>query len=177
MDDDEVGFEYYLPFQLGFGVAWTSPSFDLEFNVLYYGAVDKYDLFEGVNVFVQQQTHEAGIQGELSTGPTTYEAEPVINFALGSTYKISDAASMHYGAFTDYSPDAEGAGAFDQIDLFGLTLGASFFQKNTSTTFGFVYTFGENPNAEFADPLTAETDRRWLRIQSLSLVAAGSVFF
>ena len=66
---------------------------------------------------------------------------------------------------------------FDAINLMGFTLGASTIQKNTSSSFGLVYTRGSNSNARVFDPVTGDVESRNLKIESYSLALSGSVFF
>ena len=75
------------------------------------------------------------------------DKEATWNAALGTEYYLNEKWALRGGLFTDRANTAEiksgDVNAFDHVDLYGGSLSASYFTRQSSITFGSTYRYGK----------------------------------
>jgi long-subunit fatty acid transport protein len=180
-NDQDATFDYRLPLNVNFGVAWRSKAFEVEADVRYHSAISPYYLLTSTKPVAITTTDAAG-NPVYSTQPfpgVTNGARTVWNYALGGRYNLNEAWSLHGGFFSDASPtDSAGESIFRSVDMYGITTGVKLRGDHLSGSIGFGYAWGSSKPFEFGGtvpgtpPITTK-----LTITSLSLLYAVAYKF
>ena len=105
-------------------------------------------------------------------------AEPVVNFAIGGRVDLSPRWKLHAGAYTDFSPAPEEGMVFDQVDLYGLTLGVSFeVRRNTYWVIGLNYLHGSRGDLPVRDLATGALVPTDVAINTIGAVLGTTLEF
>ena len=117
------------PLNMKFGIAYfPTNALLIDWDVSYYSSVNGYDPIYGVSL----------------------DKTSVVNTALGIEYYTSSSFAVRTGFYTDLSNRSSGFDN-DKINLYGVALSGTYFNKSTSITMGFNYSFGQggrNINAD-----------------------------
>ncbi|MBU0550769.1 outer membrane protein transport protein [Myxococcota bacterium] len=182
--DEAVDFDVRLPTEIDVGVAWVSPRLQLEGDLRIHLPVSKYFVANPHATGEVLEYDEA--EGALRWASFEEEEERfttsgalVINAALGGRLQLSEKAALHFGAFTDLSPVVEGGGEeeiFDDLDLFGGTLGLSLKGAHAETTLGLLISLGQLKDWTL-DVEADETLTGTVTVTSVALILGGSYWY
>ncbi len=168
-------FNYKYPTSLMFGASWTSKMFDFEACIKYYSSIDSFNMVEGlVGERTMFRTDSNGdTTGDSSLEPyllSEKESDSVLNFALGGSYKWSEKILLQAGFYTDGDPN--------QInDNLGFTLGTTVFNKNSSSSIGFIYVVGSGKETVNQDPFSDSMTPVVTSNSIIGINMSGSVYF
>ena len=152
--DDDAGFDYEQPFELGGGLAFHLGRAELEADVRWHGANDGFTMFTSDATGIRTVTDAAGVPSTTMVGfePTVVRWRDVVNFAVGGHVDLGRRTRIHLGFFTDRSPVMTETTVFPKIDLYGGTGGISFaIGKVISGSVGLSYTTGTSVRGPVAD--------------------------
>ena len=173
--DREASFDYKLPTEVDFGLAWQSNVFGVEADVRYHTAVANYLLLSSQNPVQTTTTAPNGTPIVTSTPfpGVTNGAKQVWNWAVGANVSVNEWWSLHAGFFSDYSPsDAASVSLFRNLNLYGTTLGAKVKGEHLSGSFGFGFTWGNSPNFTFPNSASGGTTTTRFVVRSIELLYA-----
>jgi hypothetical protein len=160
--DNNGVFRYNESFQANVGIAYQADEFEIEGDVRYHAPVGTYTLLSS-NRSIVTTSNTGGAPTQISQSFTeiTNAFKSVVNFAIGGKYKLSTPVGIHAGFFTSNSPVQNLSGAaFRQVDIYGITAGASVVIDNFSGSLGGAYEWGTS------DPYTVTTSSTGSPIQS-----------
>lgn len=173
--DTEASTEYRYPLEATLGVAWRAPAWSLEFDATAYDSISEYT-FLGSDQVVRVASGGAIAQAPFSD--VRISAEPVVNLAVGGRLQLSENWSLHGGAYTDFSPASAEGKVFDQIDLYGATVGVSFqVRRNTYWVVGLNFLHGSRGDLPVHDPATGTTLPTDVAVNTLSAVLGTTMEF
>jgi long-subunit fatty acid transport protein len=178
--DSDASFDYKLPLDLNFGLAWREKRFDVEVDVRFHSGITPYTMLGSEEPVTTVATDASGAT-TTTTSPfpgITYGAHQVWNVALGGRYALDDSWSLHGGFYTDLAPADEDSGAiFRTVNLYGLTAGAKLKGSNLSGSLGIGLGWGRSEEFTLGDYGGASPVRTHLSIFSVSLLYAISYRF
>jgi hypothetical protein len=179
-DDGDVGTEYRLPWELGLGLAWVQPEWEVELDATYYRKIDPYKLVHPIDVLVITNIGGTPNSGTAQEPGVTFEGRSFTNVALGGRMRMGEATWLNGGLYTDRSPGtSSGNELFSRVDFTGITLGATLEREHSTTSMGVVYLQGDATESFQATPGIIPTPARTVTIEhrELSFVLAGSLSF
>ena len=146
--DDAGHFEYQLPLEASFGVAYRFGGAQLEADVRFHDATDPYDFYRS-SVPLQITTGSGTGPGTSSStaalNPIRYSSRKVYNYSFGGNYAVGRIATVHAGFYTSFSPVAdEAASPFRKADLYGATGGVDFQFEHFGASIGAGYQWGKS---------------------------------
>jgi hypothetical protein len=177
--DNSAKFNYHLPFQFTFGVAYESEAFQVELDMMYYSGSKPYTVLGSDEQFTRYLTaFEQPFSVQYLQFPDLkFDRRQLVNTAIGGFIKVKDIFRIHGGVFTDLSPVSNtGSDIFRKINLYGATVGLSVRSKNLAGGAGFIYSFGRSDSFVIGNFPTGQTTTH-LNVNSFTLVwAIGLVF-
>ncbi len=179
-DDEDTGLSYKLPWEVGLGIAWVRPGWELELDVLYYHDLEPFKLVEPIDVLVITQVGSTPTQTTIQEPGVTFDGRSFVNAALGGRLRVGKAWWLNGGVYSDRSPGTfEGNALFNEVDFTGVTLGTTHERPSGSTTLGLVYLTGAAEVPFEATPSIVPTPPRTVEIgyRSLAFIIAGTVHF
>lgn len=105
--------------------------------------------------------------------PTEYTGRSVVNLSLGGSHALSEALTVHGGAYSSPSPVGAGSSFFRQLDLYGARAGLSFRERSLSGSMGLGYETGRSgasPGLDASEPRPIDDS---IRVQRFSVVLAA----
>jgi long-subunit fatty acid transport protein len=151
--DTSARFDYEMPLEASFGVAWRSPALELEVDARWHNATERYALV---------RSDALGVE-------IPYRARTVANLSVGARVAITRSTTLHLGIFTDRTPVAATTLAIPRLDLYGVSGGLSLRGKQVSAALGIEYVAGGSRSllVQLPDepPLRINVDARSLAIR------------
>jgi hypothetical protein len=146
--DNAGTFEYRLPLEASFGVAYRAGAAQLEADVRFHDSSDPYDFYRS-SVPLQITTGSGtGAGTSTSTVPLNairYSSRKVYNYSVGGNYAVGRIATLHAGFYSSFSPVAdEAASPFRKADLYGATGGVDFQFEHFGASIGAGYQWGKS---------------------------------
>jgi hypothetical protein len=142
--DNSASFSYTQSFQTTLGLAYKTSHFEVEADVRYHAPVEPYAYIKSTQPIITT-SNSGGAPATTSQSFTEISNtfKHVLNGAVGVKYDLSPFVGLHSGFFTSYSPVKDSSSAtFRQIDLYGVTFGASVILGSLSGSLGGAYEWG-----------------------------------
>lgn len=178
--DDHARLEFKQPLQLAAGIAYVTPSFELEADLRFHGSAADYALLSSQEPVQTVTTTSGGAPTVQSTSlpDAINDAKALLNGAIGGKLKLSPVLTLHGGFFTSFSPvkDPENF-FFRKADLYGVTTGLTFEAARFSGTLGFGYQFGNSEPFGVRSPLSGEATEARLDVDSITGLYSLTVTF
>lgn len=173
--DTEASTQFRYPLEGTVGAAWRAGTWELELDVTAYSEIPAYT-FLGSDQLVRAVS--GGSPSEAAFDDVRVSADPVVNFALGGRVRIAKGWRLHGGFYTDISPAPEAGRVFDQIDLYGLTLGLSFeVRRNTYWVLGLNYLHGSRGDLPVRDLATGAVVPTDVTVDTIGAVLGTTMEF
>lgn len=180
--DLESEVHYRNPLAVALGVAWgRKGAFQIAADLKLHLPLDRYLLVDGptVDAAVDRPGEIPGLEDQRSFDPSISDPgrRLVVNGAVGAHVPLFDEYAALFGVFTDFSsvPDT-GYRELDQIDQFGLSLGARRVGEDGTLAVGVVgrYGTGRTAGIRFSDEVESISPaiERW----SVTVLISGSAF-
>ena len=150
--DNGAHFDYKLPFETVAAAAFVSKRVEIEADVKSYSSIDPYTMLSSGEPLTIYTDHADGSAGTIDnrTLPTlTTSSKSVTNVTVGGHVLVVPSWSMklHAGIGTDFSPvPQEDHVAFDRVDFWVLTAGASGAIGKLTFALGVNYRRGNSDN-------------------------------
>jgi hypothetical protein len=177
---DETGrFEYRLPLEASFGIAYRFGGAQVEGDLRFHDATGGYDFFRpSVPVRVTTQNPDGSTSASTQPAPTLrYAARRVFNASVGGNVRVAETVTVHGGFYTALSPVADAATSpLRKADLFGFTGGVDFQFDHFGASLGAGYQFGTS-SATPLDLGDQPIRGGEVKVQSISLLYAISYSF
>jgi hypothetical protein len=146
--DDAGQFEYRLPLEASFGVAYRFGGAQIEADLRFHDATDPYDFYRS-NVPLQITTGSGTGAGTsvspVPLNPIRYSSRRVYNYSIGGNYALGRNATLHAGFYSSYSPVADETNSpFRKADLYGATGGVDFQFEHFGASIGAGYQWGKS---------------------------------
>jgi len=173
--DEDAAFDFKLPWDVNFGLGWSSPAFGVEADLRYHSAVSSYAMFDS------QQTVQIVTTAANGTPVVTAQPFPTVqngakvvwNWAIGGRVNVSEAWSVHAGFFSDYSPtDPNHQDFYRAVNMYGFTTGVRLAGAHLSGSLGFALNWGSSNPFTVGDPSTGQSTTTKLSIVSYYLLYA-----
>jgi hypothetical protein len=173
--DTGASTEYRYPLEGTLGVAYRGDTWALECDVTAYDSIPEYT-FLGSDKVVRVATGDALARAQFND--VRVSADPVVNLAIGGRVRLARNWKLHGGAYTDISPAPAEGKVFDQIDLYGLTLGVSFeVRRNTFWVVGVNYLHGSRGDLPVRDLATGALVPADVTVDTISAVLGSTMEF
>jgi len=173
--DEDASFDFKLPWDVNFGLAWNSRVFGVEADLRYHSAISSYAMFDSAQPVQIVTTAPNGTPVVTNQPFPTVQngAKQVWNWAIGGRVNITEAWSVHAGFFSDYSPtDTNHQDFFRAVNMYGFTTGARLAGEHLSGSLGFALNWGSSNQFTVGDPSTGQTTTTRLSIVSYYLLYA-----
>ena len=150
--DSKPHFDYKLPFEMVGAAAFVSKRADVEVDVKSYSSIDRYTVLSSgqpLTIYTDRADGSAGTLENRSLPTLTSSSNSVTNFTVGGHVVLLPSWSMkvHAGVGTDFSPvPAQDHVAFDRVDFWVLTAGASGAIGKLTFALGLNYRRGNSDN-------------------------------
>lgn len=131
------------PFQANVGLAYQAGWGAIEANVRFHAGTHTGPLVESDQP-VNSLT--AGVPSQEPFPPVLFRIRPIVNVEVGGHVAVSKITRLHAGFFTDTSPVATDTTPvlFPQVNLWGVTAGASFDGERLSASLGLQFARGSS---------------------------------
>jgi hypothetical protein len=128
--DADATYTYKLPWEIQGGVGYVGKRAQFEVDVQGITSISAYTLLGTSNPIIIYKQPAPGAAPSITTQPfngLTSAMRGVANVTAGGHYQLSPNHSylLHFGYTTDRSPVADTDQVFDQVNLYGWTLGLS----------------------------------------------------
>jgi hypothetical protein len=145
--DDEIRFDYKLPFEVVVGAAYVRDRFELELDAKFYAGHSTYDIFRPqVPATLIEDDGQGGppVVTPVTVANILSESRAIVNVAVGGHFIISRNKiwRLHFGFNTDFSPVGDQDQFFDKVDLYAIRAGVSGEALHFVGSLGIQYSFG-----------------------------------
>lgn len=178
--DDGATFDYKRPFEAASGVAYHAPSFELELDLHYYGAINSYALYESELPGTLTAVDSSGTPTVTTPAfvPTANSARAVTNVAAGGNYRLTNSLRVHAGFASDFSPvDDQAQSVFLKADLSRFTTGLSLTGPRLSGSLGLGYSFGSGTRETLGNSGGGQPTETQFKVHTFNLLFAFSYGF
>ncbi len=181
--DTSATFNYVIPAELTFGVAFHFGPVEVEVDAHWYLATGPYNVISSsVPVLTVNSANGVGTGTTVSSLPTdVWGTRGVLDFNVGGHYKLSNLVTLHAGFYSDHSPGNVPDLVYRTISLYGMRGGVSLTSSSISGSVGLGYEFGSSNTALFevtppgVPPQSGAQQK--LSLQTLSLLFALAYVF
>jgi hypothetical protein len=177
--DENGRFEYKLPLEASFGIAYRFGSAQVEGDLRYHDATGTYDFYRSSStVRVTTQHPDGSTSFSTQPAPTlSYSARRVFNASVGGNVRLSSKVTLHGGFYTAFSPVADAATSpLRKADLYGITAGVDFQLEHFGASLGAGYQFGSSA-ATSLDVGDQPIQGGEVKVESISILYAISYSF
>jgi long-subunit fatty acid transport protein len=178
--DTNSDFGYRPPLQVNAGLAYVAERFAVEADFLFsdsFGDMTLFKFDQPVRV-TAVASGQPRVDSQVTLGDLVYRTRPTFNGAIGGRFSLTKALQLHAGFYTDFSPvDSSNEVAFQQIDIYGATLGASLSGEKVAGTLGVIFTHGRSATFNLAEGLVGGAADTQLSVNSFALLYALSYKF
>jgi hypothetical protein len=162
--------DYASPFSFAFGAARSFNRSRVHISVEWFDSI-------GGKSILEPEPFTAQSSGATISYDTVYEADSVLNAAVGIEHRFARGLQF-YGAFsTDFSAADEGSpsnSSFSNWDIYHLSGGSTFAVAGQELTAGIVYSFGSSPIGDNEIGLTPTLDVSYKRLTFV--IGVGFIF-
>jgi hypothetical protein len=163
--DQDIRFNYKLPFEVVAGGAYVRDRFELELDVKFYTGNSAYNLFETQKQATLINTGTPGTPPIVTLVPVSNivtDARAIVNVAVGGHFTLTQnkAWKLHFGFNTDMSPLGDEDQFFAPVDLYSFRVGVSGETQHFVGSLGIQYAFGSAtvPFERIAEQTTSEVN-------------------
>ncbi|HUL72882.1 MAG TPA: hypothetical protein VLT86_07260 [Vicinamibacterales bacterium] len=173
--DSDASFTYKMPWEFQGGVGYVGKRAQAEVDVQAFTSISDYLLLASdQSVFVYADSGQGTpptIQSRPFPGATT-SARAFANVNVGGHYRFSPNRSylLHAGFTTDLSPVGPDDAVFDQVDLYGWTIGLSGEWSKLQFAAGVNIRRGTSTQALVRDLVTGEVVTTTIEIRTAALI-------
>jgi hypothetical protein len=128
--DQAAHFDYQLPFEGGFGVAYLGRRAEIEFDIQGYSSIAPHPLLtasEPLTIYTDPGTGAPPTIDTRPLAPVITASRALANYSVGGHYQLlqSRPLTVHAGVATDRSPVAPEDQVFDEVSFIVWTAGVS----------------------------------------------------
>jgi hypothetical protein len=163
--DQDIRFNYKLPFEFVAGAAYIRDKFELELDVKFYTGNSAYNLFETQKTATLINSGVPGsppIVTQVPVSNIVTDVRAIVNVAAGGHFYFSQnrAWKLHFGFNTDMSPVGDEDQFFAQVDLYSFRIGVSGETRHFVGSLGVQYAFGSAtvPFERISETTTSKVD-------------------
>ncbi len=171
--DRSARFYFPNPFQANLGVAYQGKWGEIEADVRFHAGTHTGPLVESDQAVASLS---AGTASQEPFPPVLFRIRPIANVEIGGHVVVSKITRLHAGFFTDASPVATGTAPvlFPQVNLWGVSAGASFDGERLSASLGLQFTRGESASFPLATDLPGGPIQAKLVVDTLTALISFS---
>jgi hypothetical protein len=180
--DDSATFTYKLPWEIQGGIGYVGKRVQAEFDVQGMTSISPYALLATSNPIIVYSDGGQGAPPSITTQPfngLTSASRGIANVTAGGHYQLSASHSylLHFGFTTDQSPVAQEDRVFDQVNLYGWTLGLSGKLAKLQFAAGFNMRRGTSDDILVRDLLSGQPVSTTIKIRTAALIYSLSYAF
>lgn len=173
MYDQSARYFFPLPFQANLGLAYRGGWGEVEADVRFHAGTHTGSLVESDQPVL---SFAGGVQTQEPFPPVLLRTRPVANVQVGGHVIVSKITRLHAGFFTDTSPVATDTAPvlFPQVNLWGVSAGASFDGERLSASLGLAFTWGESRSFSLATDVPSGPIQAKLMVDTLTALVSFS---
>lgn len=171
--DKKAKFKHKIPFQIAAGSAYRNSRWEIEADILVHGGIEQYTMFKStvpVQIYNTIINSSEIITETIDIPSLAYSSKYVVNGAVGTRIRLFENFRVHAGLFTDFSPLDSSSKIFQEIDMYGGTLGLSLTYNTIAGGFGVRGSYGKSDQIQIRNRLSDDQFFTRLNITNFAFI-------